>query len=980
MVIRVLGPVEVQSPGRPSMAPAPSVRAVLARLAITPGRVVSADALTDALWGEQLPADAANALQSRVSKLRRALTKAGLDGEVIATRAPGYLLALPPEAVDAHRFDAAVASARAAAAAGDRAAALARYDQALQLWRGPALADVAETEWTRSERTRLEEARFAAVEDRLELLVDTGRHTEVVGELEALIADHPLRERLHRLLMLALYRAGRQADALAVSQRLRGRLADELGIDPSPDLQALTEAILRQQVPAGEPPARAAVPPPAPERPAGAGPVVAVPPRRTSIVGRDADLRTTLDQLRATRLVTLTGPGGVGKTTLALETARQADATIADTVHIIRLAALDPDADVAEALATQLGVQSPGGGPQATAAVAEHLRDRRALLIVDNCEHVIDAAATAVDQVLQATADVRVLATSREALAVAGETQIAVGPLAVPDESAGPEDIAAAPAVRLFLDRARSVRPGLDLDRDAARAVAAICRQLDGMPLAIELAAARAKALPPAEIADRLRDRFALLTAGPRSSEARHRTLRATIDWSHDLLPEAERRLLRRLAVFRGGWTLEAAEQVCGFGDTGPADIADLLFRLVDRSLVNADPSTGRFRLLVTIRAYAWAKLHDAGEVTDCQRRHLAHYTAVAEQNGPLARFTGPAWDRIAEEQDNLRAAIDFCIEQADESPEPGLRLAAALVMFWNYGPRYEGVRAITALLERPGASDVARARVLQGLALLHVYYPTAESRAAGRESLALFEALGDRYNAALSRLVVAFEGQYGGAPDEYRALARRSRDDLGDTDRGWWQAMTYHVEGLIDLRSSEFEASARLFRRSLDLFRGAGDRMMSSAVEAHLGVALRQTGRHREALDALQRAVRECRERGSLHGLAFALVHLAHTRLDLGLTEGVPAELAEADDVSRRVRNPRNPAWAAWGRARLALARGDATAAADDCRQALDRLEDREFPWARAQLWATYAEAAQAAGQLGEAERARAVVTSAIT
>ncbi len=974
MLIRVLGPVEVQAPGHPSISPAPSVRAVLARLAMASGRVVAVDALTDALWGEQLPGDAANALQIRVSKLRRALAQAGLDGDMITTRAPGYLLALPADAVDVHRFDATVAAARAAAASGDPVTASARYDEALHLWRGPALADVGETEWIRGERTRLEELRFTALEERLGLLVDTGRHTEVVSELEGLVADHPLRESLHRLLMLALYRSGRQADALAVHQRLRARLADELGIDPAPALQALTEAILRRQVPAGAP-----VQEPAPERRADrSGAAPAVPPRLSSLIGRDADLRVTLDQLRAARVVTLTGPGGVGKTTLALETARRADATIADTVDVIRLAALDPDADVAEAFATQLRLQNYGPGAQALQAVAEHLRHRRALLVVDNCEHVIDAAAAVVDQLLHATADVRVLATSREALAVSGEIQIAVGPLAVPGESASPADIIAAPAVRLFLDRARGVRPGLDLDAEQAQAVASICRQLDGMPLAVELAAARAKVLPPAEIAARLRDRFALLTAGPRSNEARHRTLRATIDWSHDLLPEADRRLLRRLAVFRGGWTLEAAEQVCGFGGIESAEVADLTFRLVDRSLVTAEPSTGRFRLLVTIREYARVKLREAGEETETRRRHLHHFSAVAEQYGPLVRFTGPAWERLAEEQDNLRAALEFCIERTDDSPEPGLRLAAALVLFWNYGPRYEGVRAITALLRRPGVSEQDRARARQGYAFLHVYYPTAESRAAARESLALFETLGDRHNAALSRLIVAFEGQYGGDPEEHRAMVRRSREGLGDVDRGWWLAMTYYVEALIDLRSSDFDAAAHHSQRSLELFRDAGDRMMSSAVKAHLGIALRRTDRHREALAALEQAVRECRERGSLHGLAFALVHLVHTKIDMGLTEGVPAELAEADDVARRVRNPRNPAWAAWGRARLALARGDAAAAADDCREALDRLEDREFPWARAELWATYADAAQAAGRLDEARHARAATAAA--
>ncbi|GAA1530460.1 hypothetical protein GCM10009827_055070 [Dactylosporangium maewongense] len=948
-LIRVLGPVEVQAPGRSPVSPAPSVRALLARLAGSPGRVMSADALTDALWGEELPADAANALQIRVSKLRRVLASAGLDAAVLTTRAPGYQLTLPPEAVDAHRFDKAVARARTAA---DQDTALAAYDEALGLWRGPALADVGETDWVRAERLRLEELRLAALEDRLELLVGTGRHAAVVGELESMVAEHPLRERLHRLLMLALYRAGRQADALAVEQRLRHRLAEELGIDPSPDLRALTEAILRQEIPPATP-AAPAMPAATP-----AAPSVAVPARLSSFLGRDADLRTTLQELRAARLVTLTGPGGVGKTTLSLETARLVEPAIADTVHIIRLAALAPDADVAEAFAAQLGVQTPGPGASAAEAVAEHLKQRRALLVVDNCEHVVDAAAVVVDHLLQATTDVRVLATSREALAVAGETQIAVGPLAVPDETAAADAIAASPAVRLFLDRARSVRPGLQLDADAARAVASICRRLDGMPLAIELAAARAKALPPAEIADRLRDRFALLTAGPRSSEARHRTLRATIDWSHDLLPEGERRLLRRLAVFRGGWTLAAAEQVCGFGGSEPADIPDLLFRLVDQSLVTADPGTGRFRLLVTIREYAWMKLREAGEEDDCRRRHLAHCIAMAEQHGPLVRYTGPAWDLLVEDQDNLRAAIEFCIERTAESPEPGLRLAAALVPFWNYGPRYEGVRAITALLDR-GGSDVARARALQGLALLYVYYPTPESRAAARESLALFTALGLDHEAAVSRIVVAFEGQYGGDPDEHRALIRRSREDLGDQDHGWWHAMTYYVEALINLRCSEFEDSVRDWRRSLDLLGAADDRMMSSAARAHLGVALRQTGRLEEALAQLRSAADECRAYGSLHGLAFALVHLAHTRLDLGQTERVPAELAEADEISRRVRNPRNPAWAAWGRARLALTRGDAAAAADDLRRALELLEDREFPWARDQLRAAYAAAA---------------------
>ncbi|MEV6491808.1 AAA family ATPase, partial [Actinoplanes sp. NPDC051633] len=680
-----------------------------------------------------------------------------------------------------------------------------------------------------------------------------------------------------------------------------------------------TSAILRQEISSARVPA---------QRDAGA-----VPARLTSFIGRDDDVRRTHEQLRSARLVTLTGPGGVGKTSLAVEVAR-----LSRPVHVVRLAAVDTNADLGEVFALQLGVQSTG--PH---AVAEHLRGRGALLVVDNCEHVIDAAATVIETLLHAAGDLRVLATSREALAVAGEIQIAVGPLDEPD------------AVRVFLDRARLVRPEFEPDARESAAVASICRRLDGIPLAVELAAARVKALAPAEIEARLQDRFGLLTAGPRTSEARHRTLRATIDWSHDLLDEPEQRLLRRLAVFHGGWTLDAAEQVCG------RDAPDILFRLVDRSLVVADPAAGRFRLLATIREYALAKLDEAGEAADLRARHLAYYTAVAERHGPLVRFAWPSWARLVADQDNLRAAIQFCLDEKDTTA--GLRLAAALIHFWNIGPRHEGVRAISALLSHPGVPDAARALALQGYAMLHVYYPTAESRAAGRESLALFEALGDDRHAAVSRLVVAFEGQYGGDPDEHRALLRAGRAVLTGVDRGWWHAMTYYVEALIDLRAGEFETSARHWRQALELLAASGDIQLGSAAKAHLGIALREAGRPGEAVAELAEAAQQCRAAGSLHGLSFALVQLAHTRIDLGQTDGVPAELDEVDEVAQRVRNPRNPAWAAWARARLALASGDAVAAARDARRAADLLADREFPWARDRLRALEAEARTVAG-----------------
>ena len=983
----VLGPVEVRAPGRPPARLPPSVRALLARLALTPGRVVPVDTLIDTLWGEDLPVDATNALQIRVSKLRRALVAAGVGGDVLVTRAPGYQLALPGGSVDAYRFDRLVSQARNATAAGEIASALKSFDEALRLWRGPALADVGESAWARAESARLEELRLGAVEDRLELLLDAGRHNEAVADLERLVTDHPLRERLHRLLMLALYRSGRQAEALAAYQALRRHLADELGIDPSPELQTLSEAILRQQVPpsrfdrpAGEAsPGMAASP--APRSPDAAVPTERatgsrrgdrLPQRLSSVIGRHHDVVMALQWLREARVVTLTGPGGVGKTTLALEIARRVDETIADQLCLIRLAALDAGADVAGAFAAQLGLMTSGSGAASTEAVVEHLARGRTLLVVDNCEHLIDDVAVLVERLVESCPELRVLATSREALAVPGEIQVAVGPLAVPEETADAAAISQTPAVRLFLDRARAVCPSFVLDAETAPVVASICRQLDGIPLAIELAAARVKALSPADIAARLRDRFSLLTLSPRTSEARHRTLRATLDWSYRLLTDAERRLLRRLAVFRSGWTLTAAAEVCAFAGIEPGEVLDLLFRLVDRSLVVPDPATGRFRLLGTVREYAWGRLEEAGEVATCYDRYLDHYTRLAEEHGPDARFGGLAWARLTEEHDNLRAAVDYSLARAQDDVETGLRLANALVWFWSYGLRYEGTRALTDLLETGRGSTAARARALQGIGLLNVYYPTAYSRDAARESLALFEEIGDRRNAAISRLVVAWEGQYDGDADHYRAMIARSRDELGDSDDGWWRGMTHYLDALLSLRCGEFDASARQWRDSLDRIRPTGDRIIGNAILAHLGIALREAGRRMAALTVLRETVDDARGLGSLHGLAFALAHLAHTRLDLDESDDVTALLAEADEIARRAQNPRCQAWAAWGRARIALAHGRATIAADECRQALALLEEREFPWARARLWRLMADCADAAGLHHQAERAR--------
>lgn len=933
--VGVLGPVEVQPPGRAPVALPPSVRALLARLALSPGRVLSVDTLTDALWGEDLPVDAGNALQTRVSKLRRALAAAGVDGEIVRTRAPGYLLDVEPDAVDAHRFERLAAAARAGARSPDGTVGL--VEEALQLWRGPALADVGDLEWATAEATRLEDLRLGLLEDRCELLLDAGRAAEAAAELERLVTLHPLRERPHRLLMLALYRSGRQSDALTLFHALRSRLADELGIDPAPDVQALAEAILRQQVP-GAPPGSAPTADGAADTAAERPAVLAPPaPRRlTEMIGRDEDVALVLDLLEHDRLVTVTGPGGVGKTTLALEIARRAGG------RLVRLAPVPAGADVAEPAARELGLQPGGPGQAAFSAVTSALAGHRALLVIDNCEHVVDQAARFVEDLLVACPDLRVLTTSREALAVPGEVQVALHPL---DQDA---------AAQLFARRAAAVRPGFRLDDTTSPLVQLICERLDRLPLALELAAARAKALPLEEIAERLGDRFGLLTAGPRTAEARHRTLRATLDWSHDLLTEVERAVLRRLSVFRGGFTLDAAEHVCGADPVGRNDVVDVVFRLVDRSLVVPDPATGRFRLLVTIRDYGDEQLTEHGERDAVRARHLEFFTCLAEQNTPVSAAGGTGWLRLREDHPNLRTALDGAIARAratgsPEHVEAGLRLATALVWFWQYDVRYEGVAALTALLDLPGGSDRSRAAALQGLAMLHIYYPTPQSRAAARQSLELFERVGDVRGAATSRLVIAWEAQYTGDVQQARRLIAEAEPVLAATGPAGMRALFHYVRALLDLRDCDFEASLAQWQHSREQLLAAGDHVLESAVLAHAGVVLRAMGRHVEAEQNLEQAVDLVRDGKTLHGLAFALVHLAHLRLDrdpIAAEGGVTDLLDRAEEAARRAQNPRCTALAAWARARIASASGDRATALRESSRALDLLGDREFPW----------------------------------
>ena len=675
---RILGPVQAVRGGRELALGGPRRRAVLALLLVAGGRVVPAERLAEELWGASPPPGAAGTLRSHLSRLR---TLVGPDAALVA-RGGGYALAAGPDQLDADRFERLAGGGREALEHGGAAAA--RFREALELWRGRALADVAEVEALARESARLGELRLVAVEGRIEADIELGAAAEVAGELEGLVAEHPMRERLWRLLVLTLYRCGRQADALTAYRRAREMLAEELGIEPGEELRALERAVLRQQVPAAA--ARRAQ--------------HNLPARLTSFLGREQELAALEELAAQARLVTVTGAGGAGKTRLAVEFAAAAAGRFGEGAWLAGLAGItDPGLVPAQVMAA-LGVRQTSEMP-VIEALRYRLRSAELLLVLDNCEHLPGACAALAADLLGACPGLRVLATSREPIGVPGEAIFPLPPLAVPPEGSDPEVLAAAPAVRLFLARSALARPGAGAAPVAV--VARICRAVDGLPLAIELAAARAGVLSAEETAARLADMFRFLALPRPAADPRHQALGAAIGWSYDLLTERERRGFRALSVFAGGFALAAVAAVCCAGDEAAA--LDLVDVLAGKSLVVAEPAAGgaRYRMLETIRQYAADRLAEAGEAEQVRSRHAASFLDLAErerQRGVLLR-----------EQDNFRAALDHALAAA--GGETGPRLARALGGFWlARGFFQEG----QGWLERALAADPADPRLRAGL------------------------------------------------------------------------------------------------------------------------------------------------------------------------------------------------------------------------------------------------------------------------
>jgi predicted ATPase/DNA-binding SARP family transcriptional activator len=748
MEFKVLGPLEVRCDGGALELPGGKPRAVLAVLLLRANEPVSAGRLAVALWGEDAPGSAARTVQVYVSRLRGALAE---DGLLTSSRA-GYRLRVRPGELDLERFERLVQEGRRALAQARAEQAGRVLREALALWRGPPLADLASAPFAPAEIARLEEQRLAAVELRVEADLAAGRHAELAGELQQLTREHPWRERLHAHLMLVLYRSGRQADALEAYRHAREVLVEQLGIEPGAELHDLHEAILAHDPALAAPPATGSRPSDGRDarrtsHAALGERTLPAPPNRT--IGREHDLVAVGERLRtaSVRLVTLTGPGGVGKTRLALEAARAGEADFADGTCFVSLAAVQRPEDVPAAIVSALGIILLAGESPSQAA-ERFLAAKDLLLVADNFEHVL-ASGPFIGALLGACPALTVLATSREPLALHAEERYPVPPLPLPElgtlQDTGTP--AGDDAMTLFVERARAHDPAFDLSDGNAAAVAEICRRVDVLPLAIELAAARCALLSPAEIAERLHVALAAPGAAPRDAPARHHTLRATVDWSYGLLSEGEKACFARFAVFAGGATIEAAQAVSG------ADL-DTLDHLVAKSLLvcrrHAHAPT-RLQMLETLRAYAAERFAAADDRDAVRERHYRYFLAVAERHGTEQAVMGVASTEHLRRLDKEVHNFDAALRWAAGRPEagPALALVAALSEYWDLRERYaaDAVDWTDRALALPGAENhpAERARVLLAKpSRLRWHGRVAEGPAILAEAQAVARALGD--------------------------------------------------------------------------------------------------------------------------------------------------------------------------------------------------------------------------------------------
>jgi predicted ATPase/DNA-binding SARP family transcriptional activator len=862
----------------------PALRALLALLLAQAGEVVTADTLIDDLYGDQAPGDAGHALQSQISRLRRALAPVTID-----SLPSGYRLSIEDDAVDAGRFERLAGAGRQALAAGQPQRSAAILADALALWRGDAFADVPDSPSVRALAQRLDERRLGAVEDRLEARLRIGEHDILIAELRELVSRQPLRERPQGLLLRALAEAGESAQALAAYAEYRRRLADELGADPSADLEAIHLNLLRGTAPAATPPGGV--------RPA----------RVTSFVGRAEDLERVGELVAEHRLVTLYGPGGVGKTRLAAEVV----AHLAN-VCFVPLDALHGGSELAAAIQAALGLRDSGPHAPAsspTARVIAALATGSTLLVLDNCEHLVDAVAKLVERILTHCPHATVLATSREPLRIAGEH---LWPVRALDEAA---------AARLFADRAAAVDPRFAMDPRTTDAVAEICRRLDGLPLAVELAAARVRTVDVAEIAERLSDRFGLLSRGSRTAPPRHQTLRAAVAWSWDLLTDAERTALRRLSVFAGGADLRGAARVCAVPDT-----VDVLESLVDKSLLVV--AGGRYRMLDTVSVYADEQLAEADESIGTRQAHADYFLDLAAIADPHLR--GPdqlMWlGELSAEHDNLHAALRWAVTIGDV--ETALRLVAAWATYlWMSGTRAVAGDLANAVLDQvidappPGLENEYVLCVLAAAA-------SSTGRASYERHIAAAQSIAVSSPRPLHPVTTFLRSMvgWGTDPEVHIALVWRGLA----SDDPWEAAAAHLVWGYPQLFvRADHTAAEREFVLALEGFRALGERWGQALALGSLAGLADIQGDHAQAVAFADEAVTLLHELGAVEELCDMCCDRGHYRVRLAVATGVdPAtarvDFEEAARMADRAGLPAYEAIAARGLADVAYLLGD--------------------------------------------------------
>jgi predicted ATPase/DNA-binding SARP family transcriptional activator len=863
----ILGPLEVRRDEAPLPLPGIASRRVLAVLVVARGQWLSADGLVEELWPQRSPAPARKALQMHIVRLRRAL---GADAGVVQSAGAGYRLDVGSLQIDAARFEYLIEEGqRVLGRDAERARTL--LTEALALWRGRPMAEFEPAGSVAAESRRLEELRLAALESRIEADLYVGRHLEIIGELRGLVHAHPSRERFYAQLMLALYRAERQVDALEVYRDARWTLVEQFGVEPTQELRDLERAILQQRPTLTAAPSSRGQP--------AVGHRTTIPALTRRLIGRQGETDELSRQLTSAdvRLVTIVGAGGVGKTRLAREVAAAVQGHFAGGAHWIELAGLARAADVASTIATELGTV-PVGGESSEDAVCRALESEDALVVIDNFEHVLDAAPF-VSTILRRCASVTVLATSRQALNVSAEHAYMLAPLAVPPipEHATEDAVRMTPAPALFLDAANRHGHEVQLDDEAARDIASICTRLDGLPLALELAAARLPLFGTAELAARLTEAVSVLGDGPRDAPDRHRTLDATLDWSYELLDPGERSAFAGFAAFAGGATLPAAQEVtrCGL---------DVLQGLVDKQLLvhQVRQREGRFAMLETVRAYALRRLQDSRDANAVRARHLAHFARVAaRRDAALLHDADGAWfARIDRDIGNLRAALAWATQN---DPEAALSLASDLGDYWMHkGDAEEGLRWLDGALGAAGPDThpgrVAKAHSLRSYLLfrtddLQAAHESAEtslelSRAAADDTLMLH---------AWGHLVVSAHRR--GRREHAEAQAR---DALRHARRTGNPELVAHALMLLAPSLSSREGVAP-YREAVELLTRLGKQRELTLLHGNMATRANIEGRHADALAFAERAVPLTREQGDPFLIQATLGEVGLAELFLG-------------------------------------------------------------------------------------------------